>query len=381
MAASLFGDEPVSMVNLTPVSQAVSSPEKQKLEAKMSALNSSDKNEIQKIKDSLNPADFNSINTYSGSVGNVTSGMVEGILKSANSTALDSIGGGVNNILMTAKQIDAKSLVGAKSKTGLSKLLPWFFVTKERLMAQFSSLGTQIEKYAEEINKGMVTCKQSIVTMEGMGKDCVQKYNLLEGIILAGKVKIIELREALEIEKNAFKNMDPAQVDPLKIQELQKKENFVDTLEKKVSNFEQMQQVIYMQIPQLTVMIKNSVDAQNEFQAILDTTIPLWKSQFAQALILDQQKRAGEVIEATKNFTNDMMKSNADMLKDSTLKLAEQGARGLVDQSTLEHVQSQLISTIEGTLQIHQKASEQRKQMSESIGKMRLDFKAALQGK
>lgn len=381
MARSLFDEGSNQALQVFTQSAVVTTDsEKGKLMAKLAELNPSDRNQIEVIKQSLVPGDFKSIEGFAGQVTNVTNAVVEGVLKTANSTSMDQVGGGINNILLTAKKIDASSLVGASDKSSfLGKIVPWFNNSKEKIMAQFSSLGTQIDKYTEEIKKSMATTHQSISVMEDMGKQCVSQYNLLEGIILAGKVRLIEIREDLALEKQRFSSMNPADVDPLEVQNLQKKESFVDTLEKKVSNLEQMQQVIYLQIPQLTIMVKNAVDAKNEFQAIIDTTIPLWKSQFTQALILDQQKRAGEVIKATKDFTNQLLRDNAENLKVSTLQLAEQGSRGLVDQATLEHVQNNLISTIEGTLQIYAKASDSRKKMTESIEKMRLDFKDRLQ--
>jgi uncharacterized protein YaaN involved in tellurite resistance len=140
-----------------------------------------------------------------------------------------------------------------------------------------------------------------------------------------------------------------------------------------------MQQVAYLQIPQLALMVKNCVDNRNEFQQILDMTIPMWKQQFAMALQQDQQTRASNLIKSSKDFTNDMLRKSADSLKATSLQIAENGARGLIDRSTLEHVQNNLIQTIQGTLAIHNKAKEERTQIAQSIKTLRVDFKNSLQ--
>lgn len=380
MAQSLF-DNPLATLStaVVPTTDAISE-NRRKLEEKTRGLSVQDRSQIDSMKNSLVPGDFSSISKYAQGTNNITTQVVETVLKAANSTSLDAVGGGINNILMTAKKIDAKQLMNAKHGNFLTKAIPWLFTTKERLVAQFSSLGEQIDKYSKEIAGSLKTTDDSIKLMEQMGKACIQQYNVLEVSILAGAVRAEELRKEFEAEQAEFKALPPDQVDPLRVQELQKKEQFIDTLEKQVSNLEQMQQVVYLQIPQLSMMVKNAVDTRTEFQQIIDMTIPLWKSQFTQALVLDQQQRAGELIKATKDYTNTMLRANADNLKTSTLQLAEQGARGLVDKETLEHVQSQLIQTIEGSLAIHNKARDSRAQISQSIDKLRLDFKTSLQG-
>jgi uncharacterized protein YaaN involved in tellurite resistance len=121
------------------------------------------------------------------------------------------------------------------------------------------------------------------------------------------------------------------------------------------------------------------MDSRSEFQQIIDMTIPLWKNQFTQALLQEQQTRASELVKNTKDFTNNMLKKSADELKATSLRIAEQGARGLIDRSSLEHVQKQLIDTVNGTLEIHRKAKEERLAVSQSIQQLRLDFKNSLQ--
>lgn len=342
-------------------------------------LSDSDKQQVASLQNSIVIGDFNSISSFANDASKMTNNIVEGVLKVANSTALDTVGGNVNNLIFSAKKIDASSLVNASNGNWLTRLIPWISTTKERVVAQFSSLGTQIEKYSAEIESSLKTTQDSIKQMEVMGQTAVQQYNLLDVTILAGKVKLDDMREAFHQRQAEFKALPQDQVDPLKIQELQKEEQFIDTFGKKISGLEQMQQVVYLQIPQLTMMIKNAMDISIEFKQITDLTIPLWKGQFAQALYQDHQKKAADLIEENKNFTRDLLIKNSENLKVTTLKLAEQGARGLVDIDTLKKCQNDLISTVEGVMAIHNKARTDRQAVSGEIQKMKLEFKDKMQ--
>lgn len=353
---------------------------RRKLTEKMESLSESDKRQLEQIKKSIQPGNFASVQDYAKSTINITNQVVDNVLKAANSGALDSIGGDINNILMTAKKIDASQLVSAsKSNNVLTRFFPFFFRTKERIVAQFTSLGDQIGKYAEEITKSLKVSEKSVQTLEEMKIACIKQYQQLEYLILAGRARAEELREEYESDKAKMAAIPQDEIDALQLQELQRKEQFIDTLDKKVSNLEQAQQVVYLQIPQLTIMIKNGVDTRTEFQQIIDMTIPLWKQQFTQALIQEQQKRSSDLVKATKDFTNNMLMKSADDLKVTTLQIAEQGSRGLIDRNTLEHVQTQLIDTFNGVADIHRKTKEERLQVTQTISQLRVDFKNSLQ--
>lgn len=371
-------DKTAQSSSLAPTTSLTSDPAIVKLSTKIASMTPQERSVFENTKRNIVAGDFGSISTYAQGTNSIAGGVVDSILKAAGSSDLDNIGGGVNKILITAKKIDAKQLTQAGPTNWFKRMLPWIFTTKELLAAKFNSLGKQIDGYAKEIEANLKTSQDSIGIMEAMGQECLQKYKFLEVSILAGYARVRELTDEYEAEKSKLASMRPEDIDPLQTQALQAKHQFIDTLEKQVSAQEQHQQVLYLQMPQLGMMIKNAVDSCTEFRQIIDLTIPLWKNQFAQALILEQQKKANEIIKDNKDFTNAMLKSNADNLKTSTLQIREQAARGLIDRETLEYVQSQFIQTVEGAVSIHTKAKESRAQLSQAVDKMRLEFKSSM---
>lgn len=379
MSDDIFGTEVNTDIGGAPYTvQAPVSDAKRQYEAKLMTLSDSDRRQVEMIRRSIVPGDFKSIQDYAKTTIAANEKIVTDILHAANSTALDELGGGINQILASAREIDASQLVSAKSANNpIARIFPWFFNTKEKIVAKFNNMGEQIEKYSSEIQKTMKTTEGSIQMLENMGKSAINQYKQFEVHILTGKAAADEMRTDY-VRELAEAKANP-NTDALVLQELSKKEQFIDTLEKKISNLEQMQQVAYLQIPQLALMVKNCVDNRNEFQQILDMTIPMWKQQFATALQQDQQSRASNLIKSSKDFTNDMLRKSADSLRTTSLQIAENGARGLIDRATLEHVQTNLIQTIQGTLAIHNKAKEERNQIAQSIQTLRVDFKNSLQ--
>lgn len=370
------------VMNSMPVAVA-DNEEKIKLETKLATLSPTDRNQLMAMKATLNPGDFGSISKYASQVNGVGDQVVNAVLQTVRADKLANVSGDINKILMTAKGINADSLRNAPDSSGvvgfLSKMFPFIWKTKEQILARFNTMAGQIDRTAKEINGAMVQCHSDIKTMEQMGRNCVQQYNMFEAMIVAGKLRHMELADEVVAEQEAYKNMPPDQVDPLKYQELQKKINYVDTLGKKISNMEQAQQVIYIQIPQLQLMVKNSTDNANEFQTILDTTIPIWKTSFTQAIMIDKQQKDAAMIKDVKDFTNDLLKKNATNLKTASIDIAKQGARGIVDVDTLQHMQSEFIQTIQSCMDTYHNSAQQRKELSGKIETMRIEFKNSLE--
>ena len=59
--------------------------------------------------------------------------------------------------------------------------------------------------------------------------------------------------------------------------------------------------------------------------------------------------------------TNELLRRNAEMLKQNTIETARETERGIVDIETVKKVNEDLISTIEETIKIQKDGRERRK--------------------
>ena len=96
-------------------------------------------------------------------------------------------------------------------------------------------------------------------------------------------------------------------------------------------------------------------------QSAIFNTIPLWKSQIVIALGLSRQQKVLQMQREITNTTNELLRRNAEMLKQSTLETARETERGIVDIETVKKVNDDLISTIEETIKIQQEGRQKRK--------------------
>ena len=81
---------------------------------------------------------------------------------------------------------------------------------------------------------------------------------------------------------------------------------------------------------------------------------------------------------AVADTTNELLKSNSDMLQQNTIETAKENERGVVDIETLQHTQDQLIKTIEETITIQEEGREKRVVAEQQMKEMEVELKKKL---
>ncbi len=96
------------------------------------------------------------------------------------------------------------------------------------------------------------------------------------------------------------------------------------------------------------------------------------------ALTLLKQKDALTSQRIVSETTNDLLKKNSEMLKNSTIEAAQENERGLIDVETLKLTQQNLVDTIQETLRIQSEGRQKRQQGELELSKMEDEIKQKL---
>jgi uncharacterized protein YaaN involved in tellurite resistance len=126
-------------------------------------------------------------------------------------------------------------------------------------------------------------------------------------------------------------------------------------------------------------MIQNVNQALAEkIQSSILTSIPLWKNQMSIALTLMRQRNAVSAQKAVTDTTNDLLLKNSSLLKQNAVDTATENERGVVDIETLKTTQSDIIETIEQTLQIQKQGRQKRQQAEGELSELEGELKQQL---
>ena len=89
-------------------------------------------------------------------------------------------------------------------------------------------------------------------------------------------------------------------------------------------------------------------------------------------------KEAMEAQRAVTDMTNELLKKNADALKQGTVDIARESERGIVDLETVQHTNQQLISTLDEVLKIQDEGRAKRRAAETELVRIESELKAKL---
>jgi uncharacterized protein YaaN involved in tellurite resistance len=130
--------------------------------------------------------------------------------------------------------------------------------------------------------------------------------------------------------------------------------------------------------PQIRLIQNGNQELVEKVQSSVLNTIPLWKNQIVIAITLFRQKKALKLQQEVSNTTNELLQKNIQLLKQSSIDIAKESERGIVDIETLKKVNTDLLATIEETLKIQKDGRQKRRQAEDELVKLETNLKDKL---
>ncbi|MBR0261076.1 MAG: toxic anion resistance protein [Selenomonadaceae bacterium] len=234
-------------------------------------------------------------------------------------------------------------------------------IMESDVMNSYEKLSTQVEKIQAGLENAKVKMMEDVVMFDTLYQKNLEYFKDLQLYIRAGEEKLEEMHS---ITLPKLREQAAASGDPMAVQVVNDFEQSVDRFEKKIHDLKLSKTLAIQTAPQIRLIQNNDKVLIDRVQSAIYHTIPLWKNQMVIALGLTRQKEVIELQRAVSDATNDLLKRNAEMLKQNSIDTAQANERGIVDIDTVKKVNEDLISTIEETLRI-QHEGRQRRQAAE----------------
>jgi uncharacterized protein YaaN involved in tellurite resistance len=197
----------------------------------------------------------------------------------------------------------------------------------------------------------------------------------LDYYIIAGTVKLEELKNKVlpEMKEQAQNSQDA--VDAQRVNDMNQ---LINRFEKKLHDLKLSRMISVQTAPQVRLIQNNDQVLVEKIQSSILNTIPLWKNQIIIAITLFRQKKALAIQKEVTDTTNELLLKNSQMLKDTSIGVAKEAERGIVEIETLKKVNKDLIDTIEETIKIQQEGSVKRQQAEAELLSMENELKQKL---
>ena len=243
------------------------------------------------------------------------------------------------------------------------------------LKARYDKAAVNVDKISTMLEDHQVQLLKDITMLDKLYDTNLQYFRELSMYIVAGKKKLEQVRAtdlpaAQEKAQNSGLPEDAQAANDLN--------NMCLRFEKKLYDLELTRNISIQMAPQIRLIQNNDSLMAEKIQSSIVNTIPLWKSQMVLALGLAHSKEAMEAQRAVSDMTNELLKKNAEALKQGTIETAKESERGIVDIETLKQTNQSLISTLDEVVRIQDEGRAKRAAAEEELGRIEGELKAKL---
>ena len=346
--AASSGEETTAAAEVKPEVEIV------KVTQQVETLTPAEKQKVQAIKDGINLMDSSTPLTFGAPAQKEIAQFSDSILAKVRAKDSGEVGELLNNLVAKVKGFD----VGEK-KSFVSKIpILGSLVDKgENIMQGYEKLSTQVEKIQAGLERSKVKLMEDVVMFDTLYEKNLNYFKDLQLYIRAGEEKVDEMRS---VTLPKLKTQAAQKNDPMAVQVVADFEQSVDRFEKKIHDLKLSKTIAIQTAPQIRLIQNNDRVLIDRVQSAIYHTIPLWKNQMVIALGLTRQQEVIQMQRAVSDATNDLLRRNAEMLKQNTIDTAKENERGIVDIDTVKKVNEDLISTIEETVKIQQEGRAKR---------------------
>ncbi|MCD7787643.1 MAG: toxic anion resistance protein [Firmicutes bacterium] len=243
------------------------------------------------------------------------------------------------------------------------------------MKTKYEKAEVNVDSICKVLQDHQVTLLHDIATLDKLYATNLDYQKELTMYIIAGKKKL-----KLERETTLSDLMKKA-ADSGLAEDAQAARDFsdlCDRFEKKLYDLELTRMISIQMAPQIRLIQNSDTMMVEKIQSTLVNTIPLWKSQMVIALGLTHASQAMDAQREVSNVTNELLKKNADALKTSTIEVAKESERGIVDMETLRHTNEQLVSTLEEVIRIQDDGRAKRRESEAELAKIEAELKQKL---
>ena len=243
------------------------------------------------------------------------------------------------------------------------------------LKAQYDKAEVNVDKIVESLENHEVTLMKDITLMDKMYERNEEYMKELTMYILAGKLRIEQLRNE-ELPKYQEKARESGL--PEDAQAANDFANMIGRFEKKIHDLELTRTISIQMSPQIRMVQNNDTLMMEKIRSSINNTIPLWKNQMVLALSLYHSDQAMKAQREVTNVTNQLLEANAQALHQGSVEIAKESERGIVDLETLQKTNQEPIQALDEVKKIQDDGRVRRLRAEEELARIEAELREKL---
>ncbi len=245
----------------------------------------------------------------------------------------------------------------------------------ENLKLKYDKCEDSVNDIVAILEQHQITLLKDVAMFDDLYDMNLTYFKELTMYILAGKKRLAEERATTLVE---LKNKAKQTALPEDAQAANDFEEQCIRFERKLHDLELTRMVSIQMSPQIRLVQNNDTMMAEKIQTVIMNTIPLWKSQMVISLGIEHSRQAMEAGRMVTDMTNELLKKNAEALRQATVDITREAERGIVDIETLTQTNEQLIQTLDEVQQIQKEGRDKRVAAEAELGRIENELKTKL---
>ena len=286
-------------------------------------------------------------------------------------------GDSLRNIVTTIRGFSISELDVRRERSWWEKLLgraaPF-----AKFVARFEEVQGQIDKVTTDLLGHEHTLLKDIKSLDILYDKTLKFYDELALYIAAGEAKLSDLDATTLPAAEAVVAAAAEAEQVKKAQELRDLRSARDDLERRVHDLKLTRQVTMQSLPSIRLVQENDKSLVTKINSTLVNTVPLWETQLAQAVTIQQSREAAEAVRGANDLTNELLTANAENLQQANRIVRTEMERGVFDIDAVKKANATLVATIEESLSIADAGKARRAAAEVDLRKMEVELRDTL---
>ncbi|PHK96704.1 toxic anion resistance protein [Pseudoroseomonas rhizosphaerae] len=300
----------------------------------------------------------------------------DAMLGAARNQATGEAGEALSGLLTTLRGFDVTQLSEKPGLMGrLARLAGRGQTQAVAIIQRYENVRGQIEAAGDRLDGHRTRLLEDVERLERLYGATLEWFHALAEHIAAGEAVLA--RTDSEVIPAAERDAaDPAQ--PLAPQRLRDLRAARDELDRRVHDLRLTRQVAMQSLPGLRLIQENDKALAAKIHSVLANTVPLWRTQLAQALAIQNMREAGSAVRAATDLTNRLLTANAETLRQGNIEARTELERGVFDLAAVQQANAALVATLEDSLRIAEEGRAARRQATVELARAEAEIRRAL---
>lgn len=300
----------------------------------------------------------------------ISDDMLEGVRNKDTGAA----GEALNQMVGTLRKFDLGAL-DPKRKPGVLDRLLGKARPVARFVQRYEEVRDQIDAIGDDLERHKTELLTDVVSLDRLYAANLDYFHELERYIVAGEEKLRRLDEEIIPVKEREVSTSEAMIDAQQLRDLRANR---DVLERRVHDLKLTRQVTMQSLPSIRLVQENNKGLINKIISTTANTLPLWRQQLAQALTIHRSREAAGSIRSASDLTNELLKANAENLKQGNAEARHEIERGVFDIEAIKQANTTLIDTIEESLRIADEGRRKRGEAQAQLETLEAELRRSL---